>query len=140
MLRLYIFLFFISTIGGVGYSAYWYYNDTQARLAQLRENNLKLQQAAEMMQNTINNMEADAARNEQLNKELTSKLQQAEQGLNNLRNRFSEIDIQRLARDDPNGLEERINRAVKRLIEKIAEETGAVPDPVPAANEPATAN
>lgn len=131
MLRLYIFLFFISTIGGVGYSAYWYYNDTQARLVQLRENNLKLQQAAEMMQNTINNMEADAARNEQLNKELTSKLQKAEQGLNNLRNRFSEIDIQRLARDDPNGLEERINRAVKRLTEKIAEETGAAPDPAP---------
>lgn len=128
MVRLYVFLFVVSLIGAVGYSAVWYYNDTQARLIQLRENNVKLQQAAETLQSTINSMEADQARNEELNRELTSKLQQAEQGLNNLRGRFAEIDIQRLARDDPNGLEERINRGVQRLIEKIAIETGATPD------------
>ena len=131
MIRLYVFLFFISIIGGVGYSAVWYYNDTQARLAQLRENNIKLEQAAKTLENTINSMEADAARNEELNRQLTSKLQEAEQGLNNLRGRFAEIDIQRLARDDPNGLEERINRGVQRLIEKIAIETGAEPSPDP---------
>ena len=131
MIRLYVFLFFISIIGGVGYSAVWYYNDTQARLAQLRENNIKLEQTAKTLENTINNMEASAARNEELNRQLTSKLQEAEQGLNNLRGRFAEIDIQRLARDDPNGLEERINRCVQRLIEKIAIETGAEPSPDP---------
>ena len=131
MIRLYVFLFFISIIGGVGYSAVWYYNDTQARLAQLRENNIKLEQAAKTLENTINNMEASAARNEELNRQLTSKLQEAEQGLNNLRGRFAEIDIQRLARDDPNGLEERINRGVQRLIEDIAIETGAEPSPDP---------
>lgn len=135
MVKLYVFLFVVSILGGVGYSAKWYYTDTQMRIAQLRENNIKLQQAAETMENTINNMEADAALNEQLNRELSSKLQKAEQGLNNLRGRFAEIDISRLARDDPNGLEERINRGVQRLIEKIAEETGAIPDP---ADEPVT--
>jgi len=134
MVRLYVFLFVVSLIGAVGYSAVWYYNDTQARLIQLRENNVKLEQAAKTLQNTINTMEADQARNEELNRELTSKLQKAEQGLNNLRGRFAEIDIQRLARDDPNGLEERINRGVQRLIEDIATETGA--EPAPPADEP----
>lgn len=138
MIRIYLFLFFISIIGGVGYSAYWYYNDTQARLAQLRENNIKLEQAAQVMQNTITNMERDAARNQQLARELTQKLTQAEQNLNNLRGRFAEIDIQRLARDDPNGLEERINRAVTRLIDQIAKETGATPDPAPSDQPAAT--
>ena len=138
MIRIYLFLFFISIIGGVGYSAYWYYNDTQARLTQLRENNIKLEQAAQVMQNTITNMERDAARNQQLARELTQKLNQAEQNLNNLRGRFAEIDIQRLARDDPNGLEERINRAVTRLIDQIAKETGATPDPAPSDQPAAT--
>jgi uncharacterized protein HemX len=136
MLKLYMFLFVISILGGVGYSGVWYYNDTQARLTQLRENNIKLEQAAETLQNTINSMEANQARNEELNRELTQKLQKAEEGLNNLRGRFAEIDIRRLARDDPNGLEERINRGVQRLIEKIAIETGA--EPTPPADEPAT--
>lgn len=123
MIRIYIFLFFIMTFGGIGYGAYAYYTSTQATIALLRENNVKLKSAAETMENTINTMQADAQRNAELNRELTSKLQQAENKLGSLRKRFSEIDIAREAQTDPEGLAARINRAVDRLREELKNET-----------------
>lgn len=123
MIRIYIFLFFVMTFGGIGYGAYAYYTSTQATIALLRENNVKLKSAAETMENTINTMQADAQRNAELNRELTSKLQQAENKLGSLRKRFSEIDIAREAQTDPDGLSARINRAVDRLREELKNET-----------------
>ena len=43
MLKLYAFLFIVAILSGVGYGAYYYYNDTQTRIATLRENNAKLE-------------------------------------------------------------------------------------------------
>ena len=43
MLKLYAFLFIVAILSGVGYGAYYYYNDTQTRIAILRENNAKLE-------------------------------------------------------------------------------------------------
>jgi predicted RNase H-like nuclease (RuvC/YqgF family) len=89
------------------------------------------------MENTINTMEADAQRNAELNRQLTSKLQEAENKLGSLRKRFSEIDIAREAQTDPDGLAARINKAVDRLREELKNETtppSAVSDE-PAATE-----
>jgi chromosome segregation ATPase len=123
MLRIYLLLFIIGTLSGIGYGAYAYYTSTQATIALLRENNVKLKSAAETMENTINTMQADAERNAVLNKQLTTQLQEAENKLGSLRKRFSEIDIAREAQTDPNGLAERINRAVDRLREELKNET-----------------
>jgi chromosome segregation ATPase len=133
MIRLYLLLFIVATFGTVVYSAYAYYNSTQATIAQLRENNTKLEMVAETMENTINTMEADAERNAKLNKELTAALQKAESNLNRLRKRFSEIDINREAITDPANLEGRINRAVDRLREELKNETTTIIDPAPVA-------
>src|SRR6056300_647819 len=111
MLRLYLFLFVIATFGGIGYAGYSYYTSTQETIALLRENNTKLKIAAQTMEDTINTMQADAERNAELNRQLTSKLQEAENKLGSLRKRFSEIDIAREAQTDPDGLAERINKA-----------------------------
>jgi peptidoglycan hydrolase CwlO-like protein len=133
MIRLYLLLFIVATFGTVVYSAYAYYNSTQATIAQLRENNTKLEMVAETMQNTISTMEADAERNAKLNKELTAALQKAESNLNRLRKRFSEIDINREAIANPANLEGRINRAVDRLREELKNETTTIIDPAPVA-------
>lgn len=123
MVKIYMFFFILVLLSSIGGAGYWYYQETQATIALLRENNTKLKVAAETLQDTVNNMEADAARNEQLNKELTSALQKAEGKLDGLRKRFSQIDIVREAQADPDGLAERINRAVDRLIKEIKDET-----------------
>lgn len=126
MLRLYLLLFVVATFSTVVYSAYAYYNNTQQTIAELRENNTKLKLVTETMENTINNMEADAERTAKLNKELSIALQQAESNLNRLRKRFSEIDINKEAIANPADLEGRINRAVDRLREELKNETTTI--------------
>lgn len=133
MIRLYLLLFIIATFSTVVYSAYSYYNSTQATIEQLRENNTKLKIVADTMENTINMMEANAEKNAKLNKDLNVALQKAESKLNSLRKRFSEIDISKEAIADPANLEGRINRAVNRLREELKNETTTPSDPVPVA-------
>ena len=45
MARLYILLFVLVILGGIGYGAYFIYNDTMQRMATLRDNNAKLEVA-----------------------------------------------------------------------------------------------
>lgn len=128
MLRLYLLLFIVGTLGGVGYGAYAYYTSTQATIAQLRENNVRLEQANQVNQETITRLREEAVANARRQAELTTRLQESNQVVNSLRGRLSEIDIAREAIADPAGMEERINRAVQRLILQILEETGGEVD------------
>jgi hypothetical protein len=126
----------MATFGGIGYGAYSYYTSTQSTIALLRENNTKLKMAVQTMEDTINTIQADAERNAELNRRLTSQLQEAENRLGSLRKRFSEIDIAREAQVDPDGLAERINKAVDRLREELKNETTP---PSSAGDQPTTA-
>ena len=123
MLRLYAFVTVIGFLGATGYGAYWYYVDTQNRIAVLRENNVKLESAAKTLEATIETISADAERNAELNKQLTTKLQAAESGLDGLRRRLSEIDLTQEALNDPADLEQRINNAVEKLINDFKNDT-----------------
>lgn len=129
MIRLYIALFILSTVGAVAYGGYAYYKDTQERIATLRENNVKLELATETLQNTVTRMEEDAAKAEELNRNLTKRLQKSQVHLDALRNRLSEIDLTMEAIQDPEGLEERVNNAVEKLIGRIETETSPAVDP-----------
>ena len=122
MIRVYFALLLIGIAGG----AYAYYTSSQSTIALLRENNVKLVAATEMLQTTTDLMEANQALNEELNKELSTKLQQAEGKMNSLRKRFSQIDIAREAQVDPDNMAIRINRAVDRLREELKNETTSV--------------
>ena len=53
MIRLYAIIFVIALLGGTAYAAKYYYDTTQATIAQLRENNAKLEVANEENQQTI---------------------------------------------------------------------------------------
>ena len=52
MIKIYIALFIISILGAVGYGAFYYYKDTQSRIATLTENSAKLEMAAKTQKNT----------------------------------------------------------------------------------------
>jgi len=57
MIRLYAIIFIVAILGGVAYAAKYYYDTTQATIAQLRENNAKLEVANEENQATIKKMD-----------------------------------------------------------------------------------
>ena len=128
MLRLYLLVFILGFVGSAAYGAYWYYTDTQNRIAQLRENNAKLESATKVLEETVSTMTADAERTAELNRTLTEQLQKAEQGLDGLRRRLSQIDLTQEALNDPAGLERRIDRGVERLINDFKTDTS--PEPV----------
>ena len=123
MLRVYLFFFLMATFGGIGYTAYWYYQNTQAELEQLKANNILLENAAETLENTVQTLQDEADANALQIVELQEALQKSEAGLDRLRKRFTEIDITREALEDPADLERRINRGVERLIENILSDT-----------------
>lgn len=123
MLRVYLFFFLMATFGGIGYTAYWYYQNTQAELEQLKANNILLESATETLENTVQTLQDEADANALQIIELQEALQKSEAGLDRLRKRFTEIDITREALEDPADLERRINRGVERLIENILSDT-----------------
>ena len=134
MAKLYLILIVVGLLSGVGYGGYNYYLWSEATVSTLRENNTKLKLAAETLQATIEQMAADQKKNEQLNKDLTKRLQKSEQHLDKLRGVFSKIDLTMEALTNAQGLEDRVDNAVNRLIGKIQDET------TPPSDEPTTAD
>ena len=124
MIRLYLLLFIIGTVSALGYGGYTYITQLQQQVITLRENNVLLEQTVATNQATIERMVADATRNAELQSQLQNRLQEAEQRVGSLRTRLSQIDITREALTDPVDMEQRINRGVQRLRERILEETG----------------
>ena len=131
MAKIYLFFILVSLLGGVGYGGYSYYLWSQETMNTLRENNVKLKSAAETLQNTVNTMKADAEKNEKLNRDLSKRLQQSNEHLNKLRGVFAKIDLTMEALTDAQGLEDRIDNAVEKLINRIENET------TPPTDEPA---
>jgi uncharacterized protein HemX len=77
MLKVYMLIVVLGLVGGVVYGGYYYYKDTQSRIATLTENSAKLEMAAKTQKNTIDTLVADAKKFQQLNSELNTKLVQA---------------------------------------------------------------
>tara|TARA_Y100000389_G_scaffold204806_1_gene259781 strand:- start:1990 stop:2421 length:432 start_codon:yes stop_codon:yes gene_type:complete len=123
MAKVYLFLFLVSLMSGVGYAGYSYYMWSQETIGTLRENNVKLKSAAETLQATVEKMAADQKKNEQLNNDLTKRLQQSQQHLDKLRGVFAKIDLTMEALTNAQGLEDRVNNAVNKLIGRIQDET-----------------
>lgn len=129
MIKIYLALIIMAVLGSVGYGAVWYYNDTQARIATLRENNAKLEVAVETAEQSINNLQEEAARNQELMNELSNKLQKAEQYGDDLRNKLRQLDLVQDALKDAMELQGRMNGATANLWRDITADTGGTPDP-----------
>lgn len=119
----------MAVLGSVGYGAVWYYNDTQARIATLRENNAKLEIAVETAEQSMNTMKDEMARNQELMSELSAKLQKAEQYGDDLRNKLRQLDLVQDALKDAMELQGRMNGATAKLWRSIVADTGGTPDP-----------
>ena len=131
MLKIYILIIVIGLVGGVVYGGYYYYKDTQARIAILTENNSKLEVAAQQQEQTINIMIADREKFEQLNNELQTKLNRAHDYRNTLIDKLRKHNLAKLSLKKPGLVEKKINRGTKKLFESLEKLSGAK-SPAPA--------
>ena len=125
----------IGLIGGVGYGAYYYYKDTQARIATLTENSAKLEQATNTQKQTIDTLVADAAKFRELNKELNTKLEAANEYKNTLIDKLRKHDLAKLSLKKPGLVERKINAGTKKLFESFEEISAIEPDPADTPSE-----
>jgi len=121
MLKIYILILVLGLLGGVGYGAYYYYTDTQARIAILTENSAKLEQAANTQKQTIDTLVADAKKYGELNRELNTKLEAANDYKNTLIDKLRKHDLAKLSLKKPGLVEKKINAGTKKLFESFEE-------------------
>ena len=128
MINIYILIAVIGLIGGVLYGGYYYYKDTQARIAVLTENSAKLEQATNTQKQTIDTLVEDATKYRELNKELNTKLEAANDYKNTLIDKLRKHDLAKLSLKKPGLVEKRINNGTKKLFKSLEELTGAPSD------------
>ena len=126
MIKVYILIVVLGLVGGVVYGGFYYYKDTQARIATLTENSAKLEMAAKTQKNTIDTLVADAKKFQQLNSELNVKLVNATKYKNNLLSKLRKINLKKLSAEEPAVWEKKINNASKKLLDDF-ESITAVP-------------
>ena len=119
MIRLYAMIFVIALLGGVAYAAKYYYDTTQATIAQLRENNAKLEVANEENQATIRQMEKNAERLNELTNQLGQDLRKAEAYGDELRNTLNKHNLTHLANKKPGMIEKRMQNATDKLWDDL---------------------
>lgn len=100
-------------MGGLGY---WYYSDTQEKLATLHENNAKLETAVAISEETVSTLRADYAK--------------ATEELQKVNNEFRDIRAQnnvlskKLAKHDLSELGSKKPGLVKKIINNASEKAG----------------
>jgi phage host-nuclease inhibitor protein Gam len=124
MIRIYIMIVVIGLVGGAVYAAKYYYDTTQATIATLRENNAKLETANQINQETIAQQQEDAIKMAELNSQLTSDLQKAEQYGDELRSTLNKHNLTHLANKKPGLIEQRMQNATNKLWDDLESITG----------------
>jgi Tfp pilus assembly protein PilO len=116
MARLYILLFVLAILAGIGYGAYFIYNDTMQRMATLRDNNAKLEVAVKSKDSTIKSLQENMEKQIKLTKDLNNKLTIAEENNKKISNLLAKTDIIKNSLADPIGQEKRINEQVNKMF------------------------
>ena len=124
MIRIYALIFVIAILGGIGYGAKYYYDTTQATIATLRENNVKLESAVETAEQSVATLKGDLVKLGNLNKELSVSLQKAEAYGDELRTKLSKLNLVVEALQDSKQLEGKMNGASAKLWRGLMEESG----------------
>ena len=135
MLKLYAFLFIVAILSGVGYGAYYYYNDTQTRIATLRENNAKLEtvnkqvtvefeQYRNNVKVEIENFKEELKKQQELNNELNTNLEKVQEANKEIAKLLANTDIIKNSLANPKASEERINEQVDLFFGAINCVTG----------------
>ena len=119
MARFYILLFVLVILGGIGYGAYFIYNDTMQRMATLRDNNAKLEVAVKAKDATIKSLKENMEKQIKLTKDLNNKLSIAEENNKNISEILARTDIVKNSIADPVKTEKRINEEVVNMFNGI---------------------
>ena len=115
MFRVYILIVVLGLLGGGIYAAKYYYDTTQATIAQLRENNAKLEVANEENQQTITKMQDNNIALNKLTDQLNKDLRKSEEYGDQLRETLNKHDLTHLANKKPGLIEKRMQDATDKL-------------------------
>ena len=126
MIRLYAMIFVIALLGGAAYAAKYYYDTTQATIAQLRENNAKLEVVAKENEQVVRTMRVETARLNDLNRSLQGKLSKAEESRERLLTRLQEINLKKESMINPIEIEKRINDGTDKMFDDLESITSIV--------------
>ena len=102
-----LLLIVIFVMSGIGY---WYYNDTQERMAVLQENNAKLEIAVATNEAAIESLQADYAAAAAENARLNEAYAEIRRQNNRLSSKLADMDLGLLAAEKPDSIERAINR------------------------------
>lgn len=122
--KLAIMSFVIMAVMAGGF--YFYYKDSQKRLAILTENAAKAELAVEVQKAAIISMKDNFEKQAVLVTNLQGKLSEAEDGYKKLSSKLRRHDLEELSRAKPGLMEKKINNGTKRLLlelEAISGET-----------------
>ena len=119
MARFYILLFVLVILAGIGYGAYFIYNDTMQRMATLRDNNAKLEVAVKAKDSAIKALKENMEKQIKLTKDLNNKLTIAEENNKKISKILAETDIVKNSIADPIATEKKINEEVINMFNGI---------------------
>lgn len=118
-LKIYGIIVVVGILAGVAYGAKYYYETTQNQIRQLRENNVKLEQANATNTATINRMQADAQLLQETIGQLNNDLQKAEAYKDELTAKLQKHDLSRLSVQKPGLIEKRINNGTSKVFDEL---------------------
>ena len=105
-----LLLVVIMVMGGIGY---WYYNDTQERIAILQENNAQLNIAVQTNEETINSLQADYAAIQAENTRISAEYAAIRRQNSILADKLADMDLGLLASQRPESIERAVNRGTE---------------------------
>ena len=108
MIRVYALIVILGLLGGAAWAAKSYYVQTQNTIAQLRENNAKLEVANEENQATITKMTENNIRLNELTDQLNKDLRKSEKYGDELRDTLNKHNLTHLANKKPGLIEKRM--------------------------------
>ena len=123
MLKVYGLLIILGLLAGVGYGAYFYYNDTQQRIATLRTNNANLESSNKSLEVKITAMEKNIKKQIELTNNLNKDLEEAKKANTVIKDLLAQTDLVKNSLADPKASEARINEKVDSFFQSIESAT-----------------
>jgi len=123
MIKIYGLLIVLGLLAGVGYGAYFYYNDTQQRIATLRTNNANLESSNKSLEVKITAMEKNIKKQIELTNDLNKDLEEAKKANTVIKDLLAQTDLVKNSLADPKASEARINEKVDSFFDSIESAT-----------------
>ena len=123
MIKIYGLLIVLALLAGVGYGAYFYYNDTQQRIGTLRTNNAQLESSNKSLEVKITAMEKNIKKQIELTNDLNKDLEEAKKANTVIKDLLAQTDLVKNSLADPKASEARINEKVDSFFNSIESAT-----------------